>query len=428
MPFSVNTLQKIAALLQDGAQTLPDLEAKAVSEKIGYQKDAVTTTLEVRDAGLQQITQQAEEHMNRLHALQNAFQNLTPDEVLAWITAVEANDTYDSPQDKTDVAMQAEDAIMHQAEESAQMLTQEPYWNTTFPSFANQLREAVDAQIQNAQTAALQDLDFAADLQPAENHVSVLKTLNDQTTGSLTQMTSESFAISPESCPFLLAVISRKNDYYGLGSMGTDTSSGGSSPFDRFSLDPAPVISDNSSSGLIANAPNLYHLVTGYHGNSTGLTGFYIPPHLEFLQGTKGVFSLQQLYTRYKANESVYKYPYAAVGIFALTNITEADISLPIQLEGSADSASYGSGILLLDNATGNWTPLYTLKQTHPNFGIVVDVPIGAQQTVEMMVITTAAPAAIDTWVSQFLSFTVSGFRHPGIRLHPPFLFSQGGL
>lgn len=439
MPFPLKTLQKLSSFLESGDPTLPGLEAKAVSEKIGYQKDAVLTALEAGTEGAARIAQQAQTSKDRLMVLQKAFQNLAPAEVLDWVTAVAAVDAYDTPQEKAELAEHAKAALVDQAADSAAAL------HADFPSYtlkeiAGEVQAAVDSRVQAAQADALEDLGMAASIQAAENRLHTLQTLNDQAGGSLAAIT-RCPAVLEDACPFLLAVLSRKNDYYGLGSIGSDTS--GTRPFSASD----DVVIDNSASGLVASAPDLYKLVTGQHANSTSLTGFYLPPHVAFLQGSKGSFSLQQLYTRYQANESVYRYPYAAVGIFYLTNTTDTDRLIPLILEGSADSTAYGAGVFVRHSAeapggisdasgtgssgaAGAWTPLYILKQAHPNFGITIDIPIPAHQMVELMVITTATPPAMGAppavaWVAQFLSFTVSGLKQPGVRMAVP--FSLGG-
>lgn len=425
MPFSLKTLQKLNSHLK--SETLSDLEAKAVSEKVGYKKDSVITTLEAQKAGLNLITEQAKESMKRLKALQNRYQDLSSQEILDWITAVDAVDMDDSPQEKIKVAQKSVQSLQDQVASSKEALENENLdFEVDFSLIkeSKQLRKTVEDRFIQAQNQALSDLDMAASLEHENNRILSLQTFNDQTTGSLTSMIAESLAILPGSCPFLLAVLSRKNDYYGFGSMGMDPSSDGGIRFF--------TVNDNSTSGIVANAPSIYQLVTGNHDNSTNLTGFYTPPHLEFLQGSKGSFSLQKLYTRYKANESVYQYPYAAVGIFYLQNTTAQNLTIPLVLEGSADSPSYGAGVLMQDVSEETWTPLYTLQQSHPNFGINVEIPILAHQRMRVMVITTATPfLTSDSLVSQFLSLTVSGFRlQPGIRMDTPSLIStfQGGL
>lgn len=422
MPFPLKTLQKLSALLESGDPTLPDLKGKAVSEKIGYQKDAVLTALEAGAEGAARIAQQAQTSKDRLGrrrllVLQEAFQNLAPGEVLDWVTAVAAVDAYDTPQEKAELAEQAKAALVDQATMSAEVLAPDlpPF---VIEGVAGEVQAAVDSRVHAAQAAALSDLDAAASTQAAENRLRALQTLNNQAGGSLAAIT-RCPAVPENACPFVLAVLSRKNDYYGLGSIGSDTP--GTRPFGASD----DVVIDNSASGLVASAPDLYKLVTGQHANSTSLTGFYIPPHVEFLHGSRGSFSLQQLYTRYAANESVHRYPYAAVGIFHLTNTTDTDQLLPLTLEGSADSTAYGAGVFVRSSPTSAWAPLYTLKQAHPNFGITIDVSIPAGHMVELMVITTATPLDTSTWLEQFLSFTVSGLKQPGIGLKIP--FSLGG-
>jgi hypothetical protein len=173
------------------------------------------------------------------------------------------------------------------------------------------------------------------------------------------------------------------------------------------------AITDNSSSGIIANAPNLYKLMTGDYENSTTLVGFNIPPHLEFLHGSSGAFNFQKLYASYPIAESVYKYPYAAVGILYLTNSTESPITEMLPFEGSADNSTYGAAVLTtpLSVTPLAWTPIYQLSLDHPSFGVELEVTVPALETLALMMITTATALATSPLTTQFLSLKFSGVR-----------------
>jgi hypothetical protein len=171
------------------------------------------------------------------------------------------------------------------------------------------------------------------------------------------------------------------------------------------------TLTDNTSSGIIANAPNLYKLMTGDYDNSTTLTGFNIPPHLEFLHGSSGAFNFQKLYSTYPASESVYKTPYAAVGILYLTNPTDDPITEILPFEGSADNASYGAAVLTAPLSSLTWTPIYQLSLDHPSFGIELEVTVPALEALALMVITTATALATSPLTTQFLSLKISGVR-----------------
>jgi hypothetical protein len=173
------------------------------------------------------------------------------------------------------------------------------------------------------------------------------------------------------------------------------------------------VLTDNSSSGIIANAPNLYKLMTNEHDNSTTLVGFNVEPHLEFLHGNGGNFNFQKLYTSYPASSTVYTSPYAAVGILYLTNPTDAPITEMLPFEGSADNSTYGAAVLIapLSVTPLVWTPLYQLLLDHSNFGIDLEVTVPALETIALMMITTATALATSPLTTQFLSLKVSGIR-----------------
>jgi hypothetical protein len=173
------------------------------------------------------------------------------------------------------------------------------------------------------------------------------------------------------------------------------------------------AITDNTSSGIIANAPNLYKLITGEHENSTTLTGFNIPPHLEFLHGSGGSFNFQKLYSSYPASESVYKYPYAAVGILYLINSIDEPITEMLPFEGSADNSTYGAAVLTAPLSVTSlvWTPIYQLSLDHPSFGIELEVTVPIAETLALMMITTSTALATLPLTTQFLSLKISGVR-----------------
>jgi hypothetical protein len=173
------------------------------------------------------------------------------------------------------------------------------------------------------------------------------------------------------------------------------------------------VITDNSSSGIIANAPNLYKLMTGEFENSTTLTGFHTPPHLEFLHGSNGAFNFQKLYTSYPSATIVYTSPYAAVGILYFTNPTNTPVTELLPFEGSADNANYGAAVLTAPMSANPlvWTPLYQLLLDHPNFGIELEITVPAAETLAFMMITTATALVTTPLTSQFLALKISDIR-----------------
>jgi hypothetical protein len=171
------------------------------------------------------------------------------------------------------------------------------------------------------------------------------------------------------------------------------------------------TLTNNTSSGIIANAPNLYKLMTGDYENSTTLTGFNIQPHLEFLHGSGGSFNFQKLYSSYPASEPVYKYPYAAVGILYLTNPTDEPVTEMLPFEGSADNSTYGAAVLAAPLSSLTWAPIYQLSLDHPSFGIELEVTVPAVETLALMMITTATALATSPLTTQFLSLKISGVR-----------------
>jgi hypothetical protein len=194
------------------------------------------------------------------------------------------------------------------------------------------------------------------------------------------------------------------------------------------------TLTDNSSSGIIANAPNLYKLMTGDYDNVTTLMGFNTPPHLEFLHGSSGSFNFQKLYSSYPTNDSVYKFPYAAVGILYLTNPTDKPITEMLPFEGSADNSSYGAAVLTAPLSSLTWTPIYQLSLDHPSFGIDLEVTVPALETLALMMITTATALTTSPLTTQFLSLKISGIRNllaRGVQIDTSFTIrnsQQGGI
>jgi hypothetical protein len=176
-------------------------------------------------------------------------------------------------------------------------------------------------------------------------------------------------------------------------------------------------LTDNTSSGLAANAPILYQLLTGAHDNSTTLTGFNVEPHLEYLHGGVGTFNYTKLYsnlaTSTTVSTAITTSPYAAVGVLYLTNPTATDITSNISFRGSSDNANYGAGVLtaVLPNDSLTWTPVYQLQQSAVEFNVTLPLTVSAGTTLIIMVITTAYALTTVSPTEQFLSLCISGIR-----------------
>lgn len=391
MPFSLNTLQKLAKLVHS------DDESQAVSEKIGMKKDALTTLFEAEESGTEAVETQA---ASCLEQLQTAYNELTSESVLDWLHAVDATDALDTPE----LRLQAGTSGAQKVEKQSDQATQALYDAATLGDSGSltppaTLMETVQARVDAAVAISQAELDHAASLTTENAKLIALREVQTTANGSLTQCTQQPFSILPDTMPFLFAVHSRCNDALGEGSMGTKTAA-------STDATSTGVLNDTTAGGLIKNAPNLYRLVTGNFANTTTLTGFYQPPRLEFLKGQHHGFGYQELVTRHRATEAVTNYPYAAVAVLNLKNTHDRASTSILSLEGSADSSAYGAGVFIREEE--DWQSLFSLTAPHPNFSIQVEIPLLSQHSATVMVVTTAVALNTEDLCQQFLSLTIT--------------------
>lgn len=224
--------------------------------------------------------------------------------------------------------------------------------------------------------------------------------------------------------PFLFAVHSRQNDGYGVGGMGTSSSS-------STNMNSSRVLNDTTAGGLLKNVPNLYRLVTGQFANTTTLTSFYQPPRIEFLKGQNHVFGYRELLTRYRSSENVTNYPYAAVAVLELKNTNDQAATARLSVEGSADSSLYGAGIFTCHAEQETWETQFALTASHPSFRTRVEISVPNQQTTTVMIVTSALALDTETLCQQFLSLNITDLAlGPGVIIDIPSVLSttQGGV
>lgn len=335
MPFPLSTLTKIAQLVhsEDASQ--------AVAEKVGMKKDALTTLLEAGVVGTEAVEEQA---ASCTEQLQEAYNHLTSENVLDWLNAVDAVDALDTPEKRLQTGTNGEEKIDKQSKQSSRTL-QDTATLENLASFnpPETLMDSIQPRIDAVIATAESTLSEAASLETEESKLAILREIQTTAGGSLLTCTQRPFSVAADTMPILFAVHSRQNDAYGVGGMGTSTSS-------STDMNSSRVLNDTTAGGLLKNAPNLHRLVTGEFANTTTLTGFYQPPHMAFLQGQRHVFGYQELITRYRSSENVTNYPYAAVAVLELKNTNDHETTSLLSVEGSADSSLYGAGIVMRDS------------------------------------------------------------------------------
>ena len=416
MPFPLSTLTKIAQLVhsEDASQ--------AVAEKVGMKKDAFTTLLEAGVVGMESVEELA---ASCTEQLQETYNHLTSETVLDWLNAVDATDALDTPEKRLLSGEDGAAKIQDQAEQATQRLadsatlSDQPLLKRP-SSLLSDLQAREEADYATAEAT----LSEAADLSHEQAQLDTLREIQTTAGGSLSACTQQPFSVAADALPILFAVHSRQNDAYGVGGMGTSTSS-------STDMSSSRVLNDTTAGGLLKNASNLYRLVTGEFANTTTLTSFYQEPHMAFLQGQHHVFGYQGLITRYRSSENVTNYPYAAVAVLELKNTNDQESTAKLSVEGSADSSLYGAGIVMRDSESTTWQALFSLTAPHPKFTVQVEIPLVARRRVSVMVVTTALALDTETLCHQFLSLNITGLTlGPGVIIDVPSVLSttQGGV
>ncbi|GHS94449.1 hypothetical protein AGMMS49949_08290 [Alphaproteobacteria bacterium] len=156
MPFSIPTLQKLQEILKNKDFS----EKHALVQKMGFKKDSVEVALDLGEIGTQKLESQAEE-----------YESACEPPALASLELASVS-----------------------------------------------LRSTLEARLWKTQNQAYEALQMQASVDEDERKVEILSTLNHEAESSLSQTLHTK--VQPNSIPMLFAVLSRKNDAYGLGSMG----------------------------------------------------------------------------------------------------------------------------------------------------------------------------------------------------------------
>ncbi|WP_353288717.1 hypothetical protein [Wolbachia endosymbiont (group A) of Pogonocherus hispidulus] len=204
--------------------------------------------------------------------------------------------------------------------------------------------------------------------------------INDLPSGSsIMREVKKRNMVEPGSLPFLFGVLSRKNNYLGYGTFTTELGKWNS------------------------GTDYMLQLLAGSHIYDTSYVSFYRPRQLSFIEGNKGTFIYGELYTNSfsSSHDSIYYYPYAALGVIFVKNTTNANINKTIEFVGSSWSAEYASAGLFVgtpDNTNANksgisritWKNVYVHTGYSSSFAGSGNVEIPAGKTVAVLLYTSS--------------------------------------
>jgi hypothetical protein len=160
--------------------------------------------------------------MIMIKTLQKFFDEVTHENIRLWCDAVDAIDLYDTFEKCDAVGEEGYTRIETQTATARDSLhsikIDEP------AIVAGTVKQSVDELVLTRQTQVWDALQAAASTANEETKVANLTQING--TDSLFDAIRSNVQV--DAIPMIFAVFSRKNDYYGLGSHGTDTTTGGS--------------------------------------------------------------------------------------------------------------------------------------------------------------------------------------------------------
>jgi hypothetical protein len=179
--------------------------------------------------------------------------------------------------------------------------------------------------------------------------------------------------IEPGALPFVFGILSRSEDYYGLGGLTTQLG----------------VWTD------VANANSIMSLLCGCHNYDTSYSAFFRPPQIGFFQGTNGVFMHKHLNTVYGYSTSQYYYSHACLGVVFVKNTTDADITKTLSFGGSVGYASGYNGMALFvgvpneDSTVLTWTKPYSYTTAASYQSSTASITVPAGKTIAILLYTS---------------------------------------
>lgn len=197
--------------------------------------------------------------------------------------------------------------------------------------------------------------------------------------------------------PFLFGILSRYDDYYGIGGFTSE-------------------LGQWYNSG----ADTMLSILAGCHEYTTEYTGFYIEPKLCFFQGFHGNFNKKKSYITYQRTSSQYTYPYAALGCLFVKNVTDEEIVSTINFGGANywnsgyEGASMFLGVPDHGEELINWTNIFFRSSSGSSFSATADITIPAKTTVCILLYTSSyyitSPSS-KSYHAQFIHWYMNSIR-----------------
>jgi hypothetical protein len=178
--------------------------------------------------------------------------------------------------------------------------------------------------------------------------------------------------IEPGALPFVFGILSRSEDYYGIGTLTTQL----------------------GNWTLVDNANTIMGLLCGCHSQSTSYSAFFRPPQIGFFQGTNGVFMHKHLNTVYESTNQYY-YSHACLGVVFVKNTTDAAISKTLSFGGSCGYNSGYNGMALFvgtpnsDSTALTWTRPYSYTTATAYQSSTASITVPANTTIAILLYTS---------------------------------------
>jgi hypothetical protein len=159
---------------------------------------------------------------NLLQILQQFFKEVSHENIRLWCEALDLIEIYNTTERSEIIGEKGIEQIENQATSARSAMADVELEEPTI--MAGTVKQSVDELVLTKQDQAVDAMQTAAATISEKIKVMNLSTINEN--NSLFDSIRNNVQIG--AIPMIFAVFSRKNDYYGLGSQGTDTSSGGS--------------------------------------------------------------------------------------------------------------------------------------------------------------------------------------------------------
>jgi hypothetical protein len=103
---------------------------------------------------------------------------------------------------------------------------------------------------------------------------------------------------------------------------------------------------------------------------------------LRFLQGSAGNFIQKESYLKYSSAAVMHQYPYAALGVFFIKNVTSSDIVTTLSFGGSGYTAGAAVVVGTPGGASLSWQNLYSHSSSASSFTGYTNFTVPASATV----------------------------------------------